>query len=157
MLIPILFLTAMVAFIAGMVWFVKKRETQRRSDLQDLAHELGLSFHEKDAFGLSRQLQAFDLFKLERKKWGKSNRITNLMRGQVNGTDVCLFDYTYVVSTGKSTTTVRQTVFFANDKAFNLPDFRLKPENWWHKFWQKPASGKTSISRITLISPIASG
>lgn len=142
MSIPIIFLTAMVAFIAGMVWFAKKREAQRRSDLQALARELGLSYYEKDIFGLSRQLQAFDLFKLERKTWGKSNRVTNLMRGQVNGTDVYLFDYTYVVSTGKSTTTVRQTVFFANDKAFNLPDFRLKPENWWHKILAKTGAGK---------------
>ncbi len=28
---------------------------------------------------------------------------------------------------------VRQTVFFADDKHWFLPNFRLKPETWWHK------------------------
>ncbi len=142
MIVPILFLTATLAFVAGMLWFAKKREAQRRDDLQALALELGLSFHEKDAFGLSNQLQAFELFKLERNKWGRSNRVTNLMRGQVDGTDVCMFDYTYVVHTGKSAHTVRQTVFFANDKRLEVPDFRLKPENWWHKILTKTGAVK---------------
>jgi hypothetical protein len=144
MIIPAIFLTAMLAFGAGMLWLGAKRAKQRRADLQQLANEFGLSFYEKDSFGLGTQLQAFKLFRPERGiRWkGRSNRITNVMRGQVDGTDVYLFDYTYIVHTGKSSHAVRQTVFFANDKDLHLPDFRLKPENWWHKILAKTGAGR---------------
>ena len=33
----------------------------------------------------------------------------------------------------KSARRVSQTVFFANDKKWFLPNFRLRPERWWHK------------------------
>ena len=144
MIIPAIFLTGMLAFGAGMLWLGAKRAKQRRTDLQQLAREFDLSFFEKDTFGLGTQLKAFDLFSRERGiRWkGKSNRITNVMRGQVDGTDVYLFDYTYIVHTGKSSHAVRQTVFFANDKNLQLPDFRLKPEGWWQKILTKTGAGR---------------
>ncbi|MBV6443279.1 MAG: hypothetical protein DYG98_05950 [Haliscomenobacteraceae bacterium CHB4] len=134
MFFPILVITAMAAFAAGIFWFKQQRKAQRRNELQQLAETMGLPFYEKDLFGLSNQLKAFDLFKRERGfRWGRGGHVTNVMRSQVDGTDVWLFDYSYVVHAGNTHREVRQTVFFANDKNFQLPDFRLRPENWWQK------------------------
>lgn len=134
MFIPVLFLTAMLAFTAGMIWFTRQRKAQRSAELQQLAQAIGLSFHAKDLFGLGNQLKAFDLFNRERAmRWARGSWVSNVMRGDVDGTDVYLFDYSYMVNTGNSAHEVRQTVFFANDKNFQLPNFRLKPEKWWHK------------------------
>lgn len=132
-----LFFTAMIAFAAGAFWLKKKRDAQRRAELQELAQSLGFSFFEKDSFSLDSQLKSFDLFRRERLPWSRRRKITNVMRGQVGETDVFLFDYSYIVSTGKSAREVRQTVLFANDKNWSLPNFRLKPENWWHKVLSK--------------------
>ncbi len=137
--IPVVFLTFMAAFMAAVIWFKQKRKAQRSADMQQLAQVLELAFHSRDLFGLSKQLKAFDLFKRERSplRLGRGTRVTNVMRGQVDGTDVFLFDYSYMVNTGNSAKEVRQTVFFADDKTFQLPNFRLKPENWWHKVLAK--------------------
>lgn len=132
-LIPTVFLTAFAAFAVGLLYLSVRREAQRRADRARLAQELGLAFFEKDGLGLLPQLKNFDLFSRERRWFGRNGKITNVMRGKVGDTDVYLFDYAYVVSTGKSSHTVRQTVFFADDKNWFLPNFRLKPETWWHK------------------------
>ena len=132
-LIPTVFLTAFAAFAAGLLYLNARREAQRRADRARLAQELGLAFFEKDGLGLLQQLKNFDLFSRERRWMGRNGKITNVMRSKVGDTDVYLFDYAYVVSTGKSSHTVRQTVFFADDKNWFLPNFRLKPETWWHK------------------------
>lgn len=116
----------------GFMW-KSRRDAQRLAEREKLGQELGLSLLPKDTLGLSRQLQQFDLFVRERSSWGRNGNVSNILRGYVDDTEVYLFDYTYVVSTGKSSHRVSQTVFFANDKNWYLPDFRLKPENWWHK------------------------
>ena len=111
----------------------KRWEKRRQAETGALARALGLSAVHDHSLGLTRQLQAFDLFSRERSSWFRNGSVSNIIRGQVDGTDMYLFDYTYVISTGKSSRRVSQTVFFANDKDWYLPDFRLKPETWWHK------------------------
>lgn len=44
-----------------------------------------------------------------------------------------LFDYSYTVSTGKSTATFRQTVYFRYSKSLALPHFIMVPEKWYHR------------------------
>lgn len=94
------------------------------------------TFSEEDQTGLIKQLKSFDLFERERSAWFRTGRITNVMRTMVGETEVFVFDYSYVVSSGKTTRTIAQTVFFANDKNWFLPNFILKPESWWHKIIQ---------------------
>lgn len=45
----------------------------------------------------------------------------------------CVFDYVYTVSTGKSSQTFKQTVYFRYSKALALPHFILMPERWYHR------------------------
>ncbi|MCB9307308.1 MAG: hypothetical protein H6565_11995 [Lewinellaceae bacterium] len=134
-MVPALFITALFAFIAGAIWLKKRRDRQRNVDFERLAKSLGLSYAEKDRYGLLSQLRQFDLFRhySGRRRWSRNGKIFNVLRGQVGGTEVFMFDYSYIVSTGKSAHEVRQTVFFANNKNWYLPKFRLRPETWWHK------------------------
>jgi hypothetical protein len=136
-LFPTLFFTAFTVFIAGMFYLQARREQRRRAERAQLAQKLGLAFVPKDTFGLLQQLKTFDLFSRERRWLGRNGKITNVMRGTVGDTQVYMFDYSYVISTGKSSRTIRQTVFFADDKNWFLPNFRLRPETWWHKVLAK--------------------
>lgn len=108
----------------------RRRDAQRKRAMEAVAGDLNTSYAEKDPYGLAKQLQNFDLLKPRR-----TGRITNVMRSTVGETEVYLFDYSYVISTGKSSRRISQTVFFANDKKWYLPNFRLKPERWWHKLF----------------------
>lgn len=131
--IPALFAIAMTAFVGIMLAYKAKRDAARKAAMEALSTSLGATFSEKDAYGLKAQLAGFELFKRERKWFTRNGKITNVIRSTVGDTEVFMFDYTYVVSTGKSSRRVTQTVFFANDKQWFLPDFHLRPERWWHK------------------------
>ena len=133
MLIPLV-LTFLAFGLAGSLLYRKQKVSQIRAGMMEkLASNLGLSFSAIDSFGLSKQLQGFDLFERERSRWFRNGKITNVMRGMMGETDVYMFDYAYTIQTGKSSRIVTQTVFFANDKNWFLPNFHLKPERWWHK------------------------
>ena len=141
--ISISFLVPIVAALFGLGFGLKlyqhnqKAAKARSISMEQLAQKLGLTFSGDDTFGLATQLQGFDLFERERSRWMRKGKITNVMRGLLGDTDVYLFDYSYKVSTGKSTKIVAQTVFFANDKNWFLPNFQLEPERWWHKLKTK--------------------
>lgn len=132
-LIPVAFSVFAFVFAAGMLYRRREAEKLRRVYLSNLARRLDLDFYEKDDFGLLAQLKSFDLFRRERRWIGSNGRIGNILRGRVGETDVYLFDYTYSVQSNNSRRRITQTVFFANDKNWFLPDFHLKPETWWHK------------------------
>ena len=136
--VPILALFAIFAFLVFR-WGRRAWEQfqQHNAAREQMARTLGFAFFPQDTFGLTKQLKSFDLFRRERHWFGGGGNITNLMRSKVGDTDVYLFDYAYVVSSGKSRHTVWQTVFFADDKQWFLPNFRLKPETWWHKVLSK--------------------
>lgn len=123
----------MAAFVGGIIWYKFREKKRRQAEMEALARRLQLSYSENDSFGLGRQLQNFDLFRRERNRFFRRGRITNVLRGQAGETAVYLFDYTYIISTGKSSRRITQTVFFADNKNWSLPDFRLRPEGWWQK------------------------
>lgn len=127
------YLVAMAAFVGGMLWYRLREKKRRQAEMEALAQRLELSFTGKDDFGLARQLQNFELFARERNRLMGRGKITNVLRGQAGDAAVYLFDYSYVVNTGKSSHTVYQTVFFADCKNWSLPDFHLRPEGWWQK------------------------
>lgn len=129
-LIPVLVAGA-VAFTV--LYIRKARARARQKALEQLAQHLGMSFSAADTFGLLQQLKSFDLFRRERRWIGRAGRIKNVLRGEVGDTEVFLFDYTYVIYANNSARRITQTVFFANNKAWYLPEFRLKPEGWSQK------------------------
>ncbi len=133
-----LFLAGLVVVLGlALVMYKSQKKDLRSQELAQTAKSLGLNFSETDKFGFTKQLQGFDLFEQEASKWGRSGKITNVMSGTTGETKVWLFDYSYLVSTGKSVVEIKQTVFFADDKKWYLPNFKLKPERWWHKMLAK--------------------
>ncbi len=140
-LIPAAFLVLMAGLVGTILWFKRKAAIARTIAMEKLARVLELSFSAADSFGLAKQLNGFTLFKRERSRWFNKGKITNVMRGLVGETEVYLFDYAYIVQAGNSQKTVMQTVFFANDKNWFLPNFHLKPEKWWHKLQTKLGMG----------------
>ena len=106
---------------------------KRRKELEKEAHKLGMSFSEKDDWGLIGFLKDFKLF---RKGFGK--RVTNVMHAQDDWLkmEARVFDYRYTIHSGKSSRVFRQTVFFMQSKQLGLPEFLLKPENIFHKIGQ---------------------
>lgn len=129
-LIPVLIAGA----VAFTVFYIRNaRARARQKELEQLAQQLGMSFSAADTFGLLQQLKSFDLFRRERRWLGRAGKIKNVMRGLVGDTEVFLFDYTYVIYANNSTRRITQTVFFANNKEWYLPEFRLKPEGWSQK------------------------
>lgn len=103
-------------------------EKQRSASYQVLANQLNLKYEPQNEFGLIKQLSDFGLFKI-----GSSQKILNVLIEKTFDSENYLFDYQYVVSTGKSAVRFEQTVFFVNSKQLSLPQFVQKPETFFTK------------------------
>jgi len=101
-------------------------EKQRSASFQVLANQLNLKYEPQNDFGLIKQLSDFGLF-----KYGSSQKISNILIEKAFDSENYLFDYQYVVSTGKSAVRFEQTVFFVNSKQLSLPQFVQKPETFF--------------------------
>lgn len=113
-----------------------KQKAMRQAEMAELAAAHDLDFSETDNFGLTKLLSEFDIMERER-SWFANGKISNVLKGYYNGTEICIFDYTYTVSTGKSSRLVSQTIYFAQNKQWYLPNFKLKPETWLEKVKMK--------------------
>ncbi|MFT0799244.1 hypothetical protein [Synechococcus sp. R5-12] len=122
-LIFILFL----ALAAGILALALYHEKKRREALERVAAQLGMRFSAQLPEEIrSRLLQAgFGLF--ER---AHGRRFYNSMSKRlIDGTEITVFDYQYTRGSGKSSSTYRQSVFYAYHEDLHLPRFRLHPEN----------------------------
>ncbi len=103
---------------------------KRRNEIRKVAKELNMDFYEADDFGLVAFLEDFKLFSI-----GRSKKIKNMLirvDGK-EGLDIRIFDYRYVIGSGKSTQFFNQTVFYLHSEKLGLPQFMLKPENFFHR------------------------
>jgi hypothetical protein len=105
----------------------------RAIQLQNVALQLGMQYSPNDNWGLYRLLKDFRLFQK-----GGRRKITNLLHQREGSleTEAYIFDYRYVISTGKSARVFKQTVFFMHSKKLGLPQFLLQPETFFHKVGQ---------------------
>lgn len=103
---------------------------ERTAQLSQLAHHLKMDFKPVDDWGLSNLLEDFKLFRS-----GGAHKITNMLiqKDEMETMDFRIFDFSYTVSTGKSSTTIRQTVLYVHAQTLALPQFWMKPENIFHK------------------------
>lgn len=100
----------------------------RRSELSQLAHELGMSYSEGDEYDLPGQLRDFRLFRR-----GRRRQVRHLLHRQdgMMDYDLKIMDYSYV--RGKRKRPIDQTVFFLRSNAMVLPEFWMRPESLLHK------------------------
>lgn len=99
--------------------------------MKALSKNLGYSFIEKDDSGMKSFLGNFKLFSN-----GGNKQLYNIVRKENPTTfeETMIFDYRYVISTGKSTHVFNQTVYMVYSKTFALPHFYMFPERWYHRF-----------------------
>jgi hypothetical protein len=105
----------------------------RAIQLQNVALQLGMQYQAADKWGVYRLLKDFRLFRR-----GGRRKITNLLSQREGGleSETFIFDYRYVISSGKSSRVYKQTVFFMHSKQLGLPQFLLQPETFFHKVGQ---------------------
>lgn len=102
----------------------------RPQNIERLAYQLDMEYSPKDEWGLTTLLKDFKLFRR-----GGRRRIKNLLRQQsgLHQIDTRIFDYQFTISTGNSSQTFKQTVFFVESKDLGLPQFLMKPETFFHR------------------------
>jgi hypothetical protein len=127
-LIPLVFFFGFVVLIIALVVVVKrvqsKRAKERTHGLQSAATLLGWQFVEAAAMNWIPNLEQFTLF-----SQGHSKTITNALYGETDGVKTALFDYEYVVGSGKNRTIYRQSVVYFESGDLSLPFFSLRQEN----------------------------
>jgi hypothetical protein len=112
-----------VALIVG-----RKREQERTRELVNVANFLGWQFSETAGMNWIPNLESFALF-----SQGHSKSIKNAMYGEIGGVKAALFDYEYVVGSGKHRSSFNQSVAYFDPRNLNLPLFSLRPEGTFHK------------------------
>jgi len=123
------FIVAVVAVVALIAVASYYQEKQRREQMQDVAARMGFSFSPEGEAGLRERLGRFYLF-----SQGRSRKMRNVMRGEIHGVAVTLFDYQYTTSSSKHNNTHRRTVLLFETERLRLPFFTLRPQSLFHKF-----------------------
>ena len=103
----------------------------RDTEISNKAVQLGFSYSKDDTHYLENQLSQFELLKEGR------HEIRNILRSGYYPEDPIkiIFDDRQVINYGKSSASYEQTVFFFQSKELSLPDFKLKPEEFYHRFF----------------------
>ncbi|HZV68348.1 MAG TPA: hypothetical protein VFG10_02360 [Saprospiraceae bacterium] len=102
---------------------------ERIDEFEACANTLGWSYKKEDEWGLIKWLLDFKLF-----RQGHRQKITPIIIHKSDDLGfTCSFDYIYTISSGKSSHTYRQTVYFRYSKSLALPHFVMVPEKWYHR------------------------
>ncbi|HNR07670.1 MAG TPA: hypothetical protein PKM27_10180 [Saprospiraceae bacterium] len=103
--------------------------SDRNPGYQKIAQRLGLDYEEKDQDKeILRAHKGYHLFKT-----GSNKKVKYILSGLLESKEPFrVFEYSFAVSTGKSTTVFTQHVLSVRLKK-SLPPFTLRPENLFHK------------------------
>lgn len=125
---PILALLGGAALVALAVflWW-RKREGDRRAELERLSHILGWSYFREAGLETIAELEHFPLF-----GQGRRRRIRNLLRRTDGAMRRLFFDYLYVTGGGQHSQSHRLSLA-AFEVESELPVFALRPEHLLHK------------------------
>jgi hypothetical protein len=117
------------AVLIGVAVYLTRRAQQQRSvALQEMAERLGWGFHEQAALSSVPDLKRFELF-----RQGSHRKLRDLLTSPAGDPRAVVFDFSYRISSGKSSHTVSQTVFYATSDKLRLPSFSLRPEKFLHR------------------------
>lgn len=124
----LIFPIAVFALVGGALAFWAWLDYRRNCKLQQLARRLNMSFIKKPSQQIADQHTLFELFSR-----GHSQKISNLMERSLGGLSVAYFEYQYTVGHGKHSSTYRQSIVSAANRAVNLPQLVMAPENIFHR------------------------
>lgn len=102
---------------------------RRRQALQQLADELGFTFTPKPSDQVRATLPRFSLLQV-----GRQQQVQNLLQGSTETTQVLIFDWHYVIGTGKNSQNRVVTVVAIQSAELRLPLWLCRPESvldWW--------------------------
>jgi len=104
-------------------------ENKRTKQLTEIAQSLAMNFTAKDENKeFFHYLKGFRLMKM-----GSSRTVYNIFDGASEHFNMKMFDYQYNVGGGKSSSTYNQTVMLIEFNQLELPTFKMKPENFFHR------------------------
>lgn len=111
--------------------FSRKLTTNRTDSLRSLAHKLEFEFLDDDAYSDISLLKSFHFYK----QFGSSRSLHNVARrvDPLLNSTLLTFDYTWKVPAGNHRKRHYQTVFFIQAKDLALPEFYLRPENFFDR------------------------
>jgi len=120
-----LIVTGVVALVGGLIYVAYQAEKRRKEALRTACQMMGFAWEDSAP---AHMLGDFPLFGK-----GRGSDVKHVSRGELGGRPATLAEYSYVISSGKSNHTVRQTVVAFTEGNTGLPDFDLSPENIFHK------------------------
>ena len=130
-LVAVIFIAFFVLLMGGLIVatiVARRREQERTRQMVNVASLLGWQFSEAADLSWIPNLESFALF-----NQGHSKQIKNAMYGEIDGVKAAVFDYYYVMGSGKNRTTYNQSVVYFEPRNLNLPPFSLRPEHFFHK------------------------
>src|ERR1043165_8940769 len=152
-LAPILFVVVFLFIFVLVYFYNKKKERERMHAMQGVAGQLRWNFAADAPMNMIAGLENFHLF-----NQGHSKQIKNFMYGEANGVKAAVFDYIYVVGSGKNRTPHYKTVTYVEPANLRVPYFSLRPEGFFTKvlsafgfqdidFGQRPEFSKKYLLR----------
>ncbi len=120
----LIFVLALVLFMAVALVFIWRNERARTEALKQVAEAAGWLFQPDGDLAALRALGGVQLFDR-----GHSRRVTNLMTGRAGDDHLAVFDYQYTTGSGKNKNTTSQTVVLLPSAKPALPDLQMAPEN----------------------------
>lgn len=111
---------------------ISRKLTSTRTDaLRNLAHKLDFEFLGDDVYSDISLLKSFHFYK----QFGSSRSMHNVARrvDPLLNSTLLTFDFTWKVPAGNHRKRLYQSVFFIQAKDLALPDFYLRPENFFDR------------------------
>ena len=136
---PILVIGIVLSVVGIYVWFNHQYEKARTQKLRVFADSLGLSFYPEGDPNLVNVLAILPLF-----TQGRNKSIRNMVHGVTENVNLAIFDYGFVVGSGKHQRRVNQTVVYFDSQLLTLPDFTMRPETLVHRLGK--ILGRTDIN-----------
>jgi len=124
-------LVLVVFFTLAAVFFVimhSVQEKQRREGIERTALRIGMTYSAEPDPDLWDRVAGFALFSK-----GGRRKVYNVLRRQIHGIDVTLFDYQYTNMQGRNHHTYYHTVALFETDALRLPRFALHPQYFYHQ------------------------
>jgi hypothetical protein len=124
--------SSVIPWIAGffiIVLFAAYRYGKRRSEaFQSYARQRGLSYPGRVDINADEEFRDFLLFSDDSEK-----KVSNLIRGEMDGARVMMFDYRSTTGIGQSASTRSQSVVILQSGRFNPPAFEMYPKDIFQK------------------------
>lgn len=127
----LIILPLIAIFIFAAFYAAEYAKNKRREGVAAFASDLSLEYRSlsfPEDLGITVPFHLFSL--------GRSQEINNIVVADTQDTVAVMFDYKYVVGSGKNSATHRLSVVFFSSKLLNTPEFTMRPERWFHRLGQ---------------------